>query len=71
MMTAAPDMNPEMTVWEMKLVIQPRLKMPTRVYITPAMNATCAPRQGVGEREKTDAAWGSQASTTLENIQAP
>ena len=41
MMTAAPDINPEMTVCEMKLVIQPRLKMPTRVYMMPAMNATC------------------------------
>ena len=43
-MTAAPDMKPEMTVWEMKLVIHPRLNMPTRVYITPAKKATCRQR---------------------------
>ena len=40
-MTAAPDMKPAMTEWEMKLVSQPSLRRPTRVYITPAMNATC------------------------------
>lgn len=34
-------MNPEMTEWEMKLVIQPKLKIPTNVYMTPAMKAIC------------------------------
>lgn len=40
MMTDAPDMKPAMTEWEMKLVIQPSLKTPTSVYITPARKAT-------------------------------
>ena len=40
MMTEAPDMNPVMTEWEMKLVIHPKLNNPTSVYMTPAMKAT-------------------------------
>ena len=41
MMTEAPDMNPAMTEWLRKLVSQPSLNRPTKVYMQPARKATC------------------------------
>ena len=41
MMTDAPVMNPQMTEWDKKLVIQPSFSRPTAVYKDPASNATC------------------------------
>ena len=40
MMTEAPDMKPEITECDRKLVSQPSFKMPTAVYRQPAMKAT-------------------------------
>ena len=40
-MTDAPDMKPEMTEWDRKLVSQPSFRMPTVVYRHPAKKATC------------------------------
>ena len=45
MMTEAPDMNPAMTEWLRKLVSQPSLNRPTKVYMQPARNATCHAQQ--------------------------
>ncbi len=39
-MTEAPDMKPEMTECDRKLVSQPSFRMPTAVYRQPARNAT-------------------------------